>query len=80
MDESPDPLLTATLADAERYVYDAECTKCKRVVRIDLVALRKVLGQNYPLRDLRKVLRCDKCCERYPVITLLPVGSSLLIR
>lgn len=74
------PLTTATLADAEKYVYSAECTKCKYKAVVDLKAIRDKLGADFPLGEVRPHLKCSRCQAKEVITCVLPVGSFVLIR
>lgn len=72
-----DPLLVLTLGEAARdYVYSASCSACRYNSRIDLDALAGRLGADFPLRELRKRLRCSQCRSRRIIISLVPRSMS----
>lgn len=76
---SSDPLLTATLADADKYVLGAFCQQCRKPTReIDLRALRDDprYGPALPLHQIRERLRCG-CGARGPVVTILHADTSI---
>jgi hypothetical protein len=65
-------LETATLAHVDdSYFYGAYCRKCKHSARLALEKLRKHLGDNFRVRDLKDRLRCERCSSRQIVITFL---------
>lgn len=71
-----DPLLISTLDDAEKYVYRAQCKKCKRAKNIDLMKLRNRLGNDFPVRDLRTRLVCE-CGHKGHIVTYVLRDSSV---
>jgi hypothetical protein len=65
-------LETAALAHVDdSYYYGAYCRKCKHHARLSLVKLRAHLGDDFPLRDVRSKLRCQRCRSRQVVVTFL---------
>jgi len=53
------------------YYFGVYCQKCKRHSRLSLVKLRKHLGDNFPLKNVRERFRCDHCRSRQAVTTFL---------
>jgi hypothetical protein len=65
-------LETAALAHVDdSYYYGAYCGKCRHTARLSLVKLRAHLGDNFPLKDVRQRLRCDRCSSRHVIVTFL---------
>jgi len=65
-------LETAALAHVDdSYYYGAYCCKCKHSARLSLVKLRRHLGDNFPLVNVKEQLRCERCRSRQIVITFL---------
>jgi hypothetical protein len=65
-------LETATLAHVDdSYYYGAYCGKCKHHARLSLVKLRAKLGDDFPLRNVRQRLKCERCGSRHVVVTFL---------
>jgi DNA-directed RNA polymerase subunit RPC12/RpoP len=65
-------LETAVLSDVdEGYYYGASCQKCEHRSRLDLVKLRSYLGEAFPLVQIRKRLRCERCGSREVTIVFL---------
>ena len=70
-------LETAALAHVDdSYFYGAYCRQCKHGARLSLVKLRAQLGDDFPLREVRKNLRCERCKSRQVVVTFLAPGQS----
>ena len=73
-------LETAALAHLDdNYYFGAYCGKCKHHARLSLVKLRARLGDDYPLKDVRVRLRCQRCRSRHIVITFLGPTSAAAI-
>ena len=65
-------LETAALAHVDdSYYYGAYCRKCRHTARLSLLKLRVQLGDDFPLKDVRPRLRCQRCRSRQIVITFL---------
>lgn len=65
-------LETATLADVDdTYYYEANCRSCMRSRRISLERLRAMLGDDFPLKDVRTRLKCQTCGSKTLIITFL---------
>ena len=65
-------LETAALAHVgDSYYYGAYCGKCKHAARLSLVKLRTRLGDDFPLRDVRAKLRCQRCRSRHIIVTFM---------
>ena len=65
-------LETASLAHVDdSYYYGAYCRNCKHTARLSLVKLRARLGDDFPLKEVRPRLRCQRCQSRQIVITFL---------
>lgn len=64
-----DPIKTATLADAEKYVYKAECSRCHHNQEIDLAALRISLGPDFKIDNIRERLRCSECGQTDSIVS-----------
>ena|ERR1700733_4382935 len=65
-------LETAALAHVDdSYYYGAYCRKCRHTARLSLLKLRAHLGDDFPLKDVRPRLRCQRCRSRQIVITFL---------
>ena len=52
----------------DTYYYGAYCRKCKHSARLSLMKLRAHLGDNFPLREVRHKLRCEKCGDRRQIV------------
>ncbi len=71
-------LETAALAHVDdSYFFGAYCRQCKHGARLSLVKLRARLGDDFPLREVRKKLRCERCQSRQVVVTFLAPGQSV---
>jgi len=65
-------LETASLADVdESYHYGASCRSCHHSARLDLRKLRTHYGDAFPLVQIRKRLRCERCGSRLVTIIFL---------
>ena len=65
-------LETASLADVdEGYYYGASCRNCNHSARLDLLKLRAHVGDTFPLVQIRKRLRCERCGSRLVTIIFL---------
>ena len=65
-------LETAALAHVnDSYYYGAYCRKCRHTARLSLLKLRAHLGDDFPLKDVRTRLRCQRCRSRQIVVTFL---------
>jgi hypothetical protein len=63
---------TARLADiTDAYYYGVSCQSCLRSARISLARLRDVLGDDYPVVDVVKRLRCRTCGSKQVTVTFL---------
>jgi hypothetical protein len=74
-------LETATLAQVDdSFYYGASCSSCHRSKRVSLVRMRSVLGDNFPLVEVRKRLKCSTCGNRQITVMFLAPnqgGTSL---
>jgi hypothetical protein len=62
-------LETACLAHVDdSYYYGAYCRKCRHSARLSLAKLRAHLGDDFPVRDIREKLRCEKCGDRRQIV------------
>jgi hypothetical protein len=65
-------LETAALGHVDdSYYYGAYCRKCRHTARLSLAKLRALLGDDFPLKEVRPRLRCRRCRSRQIVITFL---------
>lgn len=65
-------LETAALRHVDdSYYYGAYCGRCGHSARISLLRLRRRLGDDFPLCDVRPRLRCQRCRSRHIVVTFL---------
>lgn len=64
-------LETAKLGDlTDDFYYGADCGACgHHGGRLNLTKLRTHLGPAFPLADVRKRLRCEKCGKRQAIVT-----------
>lgn len=76
---SADPLECLTLGECGPYLYTAYCSACRRSRDVDLAALANRFGGDFPVRDVRKRLRCMDCRSRRIVISFVPRGHSVSI-
>jgi hypothetical protein len=53
----------------DTYYYGASCQKCGHDIRLSLVRLRAHLGDDFPLVDVRKRLKCSACGSRKIIIS-----------
>lgn len=77
----PARLSTATLADVDdTYYFGVDCRSCLRDVRLSLVRLRGLLGDDFLVADIRARLKCSTCGSKQIIVTFLAPnhgGSSL---
>jgi hypothetical protein len=65
-------LETGTLKDiTDDYYYGCHCSKCEHGARLSLSKLRAHLGEDFPLRNIRKRLKCESCGSRKVTIVFL---------
>jgi hypothetical protein len=65
-------LESACLGDVdEGYYYGASFGNCKHSARLDLVKLRTHFGDAFPLAQIRKRLRCERCGSREVTVAFL---------
>ena len=70
---------TASLAHVDdRYYYGAYCRKCKHGARLSLVKLRAQLGDTFPLIEVRKKLRCEKCGDKRQIVTTFLAPNQMV--
>jgi hypothetical protein len=63
---------SAKLSDVDdAYYYSVGCRSCLRNARLSLVKLRAKLGDDYPVANLVKHLRCRTCRSRQVTVTFL---------
>jgi hypothetical protein len=63
---------SAKLADiTDAYYYGVSCQSCLRSARISLTRLRGALGDDYPVVDVVKRLRCRICKSKQVTVTFL---------
>jgi hypothetical protein len=69
---------TATLADADDgYYYAVHCRSCLRSVRISLVRLRGLLGDDFPVIKVRTRLKCSVCGSKELTVTFLAPNQAV---
>ncbi len=62
-------LESACLAHVDdTYYYGAYCRSCGHHARLSLTKLRARLGDDYPLRNVREKLRCERCGGRRQIV------------
>ena len=65
-------LETGKLKDVtDDYYYGCSCQSCLRTARLSLSELRAYLGEEFPLKDIRKRLKCETCGSRKVTVTFL---------
>ena len=68
----PAKFSTAKLADVdERYYYAVSCQSCLRSARLSLPRLRGLLGDDYPVANIRDRLKCSTCGSKEITSTFL---------
>ena len=69
-------LESAKLRDIDdTYYYGAQCRQCGHGARLNVAKLSARLGDDFPLTQVRKRLRCEKCRSRAVVITFLALDQ-----
>lgn len=64
--------------DDTHYFYGACCQSCLRKRRLSLARLRTQLGDDFPLVDVRRRLKCATCGSRNIIVTFwTPVHRGL---
>ena len=70
-------LSTLTLATAaDGWVYHASCGDCAHTRRLDLVLLRRSLGGEFFVSDIRHHLRCALCRSRDVIVACVNAAAS----
>jgi hypothetical protein len=71
-------LETAQLAHVDdTYYYGADCQSCLRSRRLSLVRLRAMLGDDFPVKDIRPRLKCTTCGSKAMIITFLAPNHAV---
>jgi hypothetical protein len=52
----------------ESYYYGAYCRRSGHHARLSLIKLRATLGDDYPAREIRHRLRCERCGDRRQIV------------
>jgi hypothetical protein len=63
------------------YYFGAHCKACDHHARLSLRTLREHLGDAFPVSDIRKRLRCERCRSRDCAVTFLSLdqrGTNLV--
>jgi hypothetical protein len=69
---------TAKLSDvSDSYYYAVSCSSCLRNVRLSLAKLRASLGDQYPVADIVKRLRCRTCGSRRVAVSYLKPSQAV---
>jgi len=65
-------LETATLAHVDdRYYFGVHCRSCLRSARLSLPRLRGLLGDEYPVANVRIRLKCSTCGSKQITVAFL---------
>jgi hypothetical protein len=65
-------LETALLKDVDdRFYYGANCSSCLHASRLSLTKLRAHLGDDYPVTQIRRRLKCELCGSKQVTVTYL---------
>lgn len=77
-------LESAILSDLDdSFYYGLTCQSCQHSSRLSLTRLRSLLGDTFPLKDVRTRLKCSKCDSKLIVVTFLAphqaVGNLALL-
>jgi hypothetical protein len=63
---------TAKLAEVDdRYYYGVDCRSCLRSARLSLTRLRGLLGDDFPVANVRGRLKCSTCKSKQLTVTFL---------
>jgi hypothetical protein len=63
---------TAKLADVDdSYYFGVYCQSCLRNARLSLARLRGLLGDDFPVVNLRTRLKCSTCGSKHLTVTFL---------
>ena len=63
---------TAKLAEVDdRYYYGVSCQSCMRSARLSLSRLRGLLGDDFPVVQVRTRLKCSTCGSKQLTVTFL---------
>lgn len=63
---------TAKLADVDdSYYFGVHCQSCLRNARLSLARLRGLLGDDFPVVNLRTRLKCSTCGSKQLTVTFL---------
>jgi hypothetical protein len=63
---------TAKLADVDdSYYFGVHCRSCLRNARLSLTRLRGLLGECFPVVEVRTRLKCSTCGSREITVTFL---------
>jgi hypothetical protein len=69
---------TARLADIDdRYYFGVSCNSCCRSRRLSVIRLRSILGDAFPVVNVRKRLKCQTCGSKEIVVTFLNPGQAV---
>jgi hypothetical protein len=63
---------TAKLADVDdSYYFGVHCRSCLRNARLNLTRLRGLLGNDFPVVEVRTRLKCSTCGSKQLTVTFL---------
>jgi hypothetical protein len=69
---------TAKLADIDdRYYLGVSCSGCFRSRRLSVETLRSILGDAFPVVNVRNRLKCQTCGSKQIVVTFLNPGQAV---
>jgi hypothetical protein len=64
------PYETARLGEiTNEYYFAAQCRDCRHGRRLDIMKLRERLGADFPVVQIRKRLRCERCDSRQIIVS-----------
>jgi hypothetical protein len=68
----------AKLSDVDdSYYYGVRCTSCLRHARVSLVRTRIRLGNDFPVADLIKHLKCSTCGSKKVTVAFLKPSQAV---
>jgi hypothetical protein len=61
----------------DSYYFAVGCRSCLRNVRVSLVRVRGALGDDFPLVDVAKRLKCSTCGSKQVTVTYLKPSQAV---
>ena len=69
---------TAKLGEVDdRYYYAVDCRSCLRNARISLLRLRGLLGDDFPVIQVKTRLKCSTCGAKQFTVTFLAPNQAV---